>query len=118
MQDWWSWFNETKVQLVTTPPTRLVEPVGSNGLGRTIKSSAAVALKSLTLGKERTLERIVEVKRAAVYIKIKTYPWSDCVVNKVKLNSMNTCHVSQRRSCLHLHKAHQHLPKSDGRAND
>jgi hypothetical protein len=34
------------------------------GAGRVIKSSTAVALKSLMLGKARTLERRVDVKSA------------------------------------------------------
>lgn len=41
-----SWLRETRVQLVTAPPTYLPRSSSS----RTIKSSTAVALKSLMLG--------------------------------------------------------------------
>lgn len=55
---------------MTTPAMRrdvegLLLEVGEEGRGRVMRSSTAVALKSLMLGKERTLERRVEVKRAA-----------------------------------------------------
>jgi hypothetical protein len=45
---------------VTTPAMRRVP----SGLDRVMRSSTAVALKSLMLGNERTLERRVEVKSA------------------------------------------------------
>lgn len=64
MQDWSSWCMDTRVQLVTTPAMRTAEGLLAVGAGRVMRSSTAVALKSLTLGKERTFERRVEVKRA------------------------------------------------------
>jgi hypothetical protein len=50
----------TRVQFVTTPAI-WTEP---SAVARVIRSSTAVALKSLILGKDRTLERSVEVKSA------------------------------------------------------
>ena len=56
-----SWLSETSVQLVTAPATR--RPPAASVL--TTRSSAAVALKSLTLGLASVLERSVEVISAA-----------------------------------------------------
>jgi hypothetical protein len=60
MQDWSSWCMVTRVQFVTTPAMRSVP----SPLERVMRSSTAVALKSLMLGKERTFESRVEVKSA------------------------------------------------------
>lgn len=49
---------------MTTPAMR--RELALSGMGRVIRSSTAVALKSLMLGKERTFERRVDVKRALV----------------------------------------------------
>ena len=51
MQDWVSWWRVTSVQLVTTPPMYLPPPtISLLESSRTIRSSQAVALKSLMLG--------------------------------------------------------------------
>jgi hypothetical protein len=52
----------TRVQFVTTPAMRTFVVLSFRG--RVIRSSTAVALKSLMLGKERTRDRRVEVNRA------------------------------------------------------
>mmetsp|Transcript_3222 Transcript_3222/g.8555 ORF Transcript_3222/g.8555 Transcript_3222/m.8555 type:complete len:213 (+) Transcript_3222:130-768(+) len=57
------WFRATRVQFVTTPAMYL--PPGTLGSGFTIRSSAAVALNSLTLGASRTLDSRVLVSWAA-----------------------------------------------------
>jgi hypothetical protein len=59
---------ETSVQLVTTPAMRTACGSLGVGAGRVIRSSTAVALKSLMLGKERTRLRSVEVKSAWCYV--------------------------------------------------
>ncbi|WKA12412.1 hypothetical protein VitviT2T_029794 [Vitis vinifera] len=54
-----SWFIDTRAQLVTTPPTFP---------SFIIRSSAATALKSFTLGLAKSLLMMVDVKRAACFI--------------------------------------------------
>lgn len=63
MQDWSSWCIDTRVQLVTTPAMRTsLDPPTAR---RVMRSSTVVALKSLMLGNCSTLDRTVEVNRAA-----------------------------------------------------
>lgn len=49
---------------MTTPAMRTAWGSDEVGAGRVMRSSTAVALKSLMLGKERTRESSVEVKSA------------------------------------------------------